>query len=122
MVLLQYSKHRNGLHDPKGSLSFAIPLPAIYMANRVVLKLMTDGKKCRLYKKYSLEERCRIHIGQYACNHGVAAATHFSRGDSSEMSESPLLTHEIGNTLKKFPLMIRTMKIQRHKNFTHKIF
>ena len=76
-ALLQYSKHRNGLHDPKGLLSFAIPLPAISMANRVVMEPMIDGKKRGLYKKYSLEEQCWIHVGRYACDHGVAGATHF---------------------------------------------
>ena len=54
-------------------LSLAIPSPAISMANRIVTEATSDGKKCRLYKKYNLEEWCLI--GQYACNHCMAAAT-----------------------------------------------
>ena len=42
---------RDGLPDPKGSLSLAIPLPAISMANQVVTEATTAGKQCRLARQ-----------------------------------------------------------------------
>ena len=46
MALLRYFEQRDGLPDPgKGSLSLAIPLPAISMVNHVVTGATTGGKK-----------------------------------------------------------------------------
>ena len=71
MALLWYSKQRDGLPNPKGSLSLAIPLPAISMVNCIVTEAMTGGKKRGPYKKYSLEERCRIGHRAVATSWGV---------------------------------------------------
>ena len=64
MALLRYFKKRDGLPDPKGSLSHTIPSRAISMANSEVTEATTGDKKRGPYKKYSPEERCRM--GRYA--------------------------------------------------------
>ena len=74
-ALLRYFKKRDGLPDPKGSLSHTIPSRAISMANSEVTEATTGDKKRGPYKKYSPEERCRM--GRYACDHGVAAAARY---------------------------------------------
>ena len=64
MALLRYFKKRDGLPDPKGSLSHTIPSRAISMANSEVTEATTGDKKRGPYKKYSPEEWCRM--GRYA--------------------------------------------------------
>ena len=107
MALLRYFKKRDGLPDPKGSLSHTIPSRAISMANSEVTEAMTGDKKRGPYKKYSPEERCRM--GRYACDRGVAAAARyftrqFHRRDSLERSKLartyPFFTHGTGSPLK----------------------
>ena len=87
MALLRYFKKRDGLPDPKGSLSHTIPSRAISMANSEVTEATTGDKKRGPYKKYSPEERCRM--GRYACDHGVAAAArYFTRQFHRNVSET----------------------------------
>ena len=86
MALLRYFKKRDGLPDPKGSLSHTIPSRAISMANSEVTEATTGDKKRGPYKKYSPEERCRM--GRYACDHGVAAAARYI-GSLSQDRTSP---------------------------------
>ena len=55
MALLKYLKaSKDGLPDPKGSLSSAIPTRVIAEANREVKQLLShaNGGKRRSYKRY----------------------------------------------------------------------
>ena len=53
MALLRYFKQRDGLPDPKGSLTLAIPSRAISIASREVTEATPGDKKRGPYKKYS---------------------------------------------------------------------
>ena len=56
MSIRRFFKPINGLPDPKGSLSAAIPFAAVASANWEVQKVMDSGKKKRgPYKKYVLK-------------------------------------------------------------------
>ena len=74
MALLRYLKPRDGLPDPKGSLSLSVPSQVIARANREVQEVMNSkgGKKRGPYGRYSPDEHAEI--GQYVCDHGVATA------------------------------------------------
>ena len=93
MALLRYLKPRDGLPDPKGSLSLSVPSQAIARANREVQEAMNSkGRKKRgPYGRYSPDERAEI--GQYACDNGIAAAArHFSKRFKSTINESTVRT------------------------------
>ena len=73
MALLRYLKPKDGLPDPKDSLSLTVPSRAIARANQEVEEAMSskEGEKGGPYGKYSPH----IHVrAEYASNHGVAAA------------------------------------------------
>ena len=56
MSIRRFFKPIDGLPDPKGSLSAAIPSAAIASANREVQKVMDSGNKKRgSYKKYVIK-------------------------------------------------------------------
>ena len=56
MSIRRFFKPIDGLPDPKGSLSAAIPSAAIASANREVQKVMDSGNKKRgPYKKYVIK-------------------------------------------------------------------
>ena len=80
MALLQYPQRRDGLPDPKGSLSFAIPAQAIAWANQEVQAAaekdiqVRERRKRGAYNHYS--PRDPTDIGRYASQHGVDVAMH----------------------------------------------
>ena len=87
MALLRYLVPREGLPDPKGSLSQAIPSCAIATANREVAQVTNEAGKRGPYRKYSPQER--LEIGRYASDHGTAAAArYFSRKLQQKIRES----------------------------------
>ena len=88
MALLRYFKPKEGLPDPKGSLSLSVPSQAIYMANKEVQAVIDKEKKQRgPYKKYTPKQRAEI--GKYAYHHGItAAAKHFSTKLKTKISEN----------------------------------
>ena len=88
MFLLRYFKPKDGLPDPRGTLSSSIPAAAIAQANKEVQRATSSEKQKRgPYKKYSA--RLRAEIGKYASHHGVAAASrHFPRKISKGVSET----------------------------------
>ena len=88
MALLRYLQLRDGLPDPRGSLSCSVPSQAIAQANKEVEALRENKKVKRgQYKQYSATDRAEI--GKYACHHGVAAAAgFFSRKLDKRVSES----------------------------------
>ena len=88
MALLRYLKPRDGLPDPRGSLSSSMPSQAIAQANREVQEaIQSDKGKRGPYKKYS--PTVRAEIGKYAYHHGVAAAARFfSRRLDKKVSET----------------------------------
>ena len=88
MALLRYLKPRDGLPDPRGSLSSSMPSQAIAQANCEVQEaIQSDKGKRGPYKKYS--PTVRAEIGKYACHHGVAAAARFfSRRLDKKVSET----------------------------------
>ena len=92
MALLQYFKLRDGLPDPKGLLTLAIPLLAISMANHIVMEATTGSKKCGPYKKYSPGEQCSI-----MCWLNMIALS-----AASSLVSVHFLTHGTGNVLKNF--------------------
>ena len=51
MSLLSYFKPKDDLPNPKGLLSLSIPLNAIVLANRKVVKASQESKKHGPYKK-----------------------------------------------------------------------
>ncbi len=64
MALLKYLKPRDGLPNPKGTLSQTLPSRAIEAANREVVQATSEaGRKRGPYKRYSAEER--LQIGKY---------------------------------------------------------
>ena len=77
MALLRYLKPRDGLPNPKGSLSLSVTSPVIARANREVQEAITskEGKKRGLYERYSPEEHAEI--GQYTCHHGIAVVERY---------------------------------------------
>ena len=88
MVLMRYFKTKDGLPDPKGTLSRSMPSPAIAEANKEVRKATNEQPSKRgPYKRYS--PRLRAEIGQYASHHGVAAAArYFSKKLEQRVSET----------------------------------
>ena len=81
MALLRYLQCKDGLPDPKGSLSSTLPPKAIARANQEVqaatekkVQVREKGKRGAYYQ-YSPGE-C-ADIGRYASQHGVAAAARF---------------------------------------------
>ena len=91
MALLRFFKPVDGLPDPKGSLSLSVPSRAIASANREVLNSISKaGKKRDPYRRYIPEER--FEIGQYASDHGIAAAArYFTRRFHRKVRESTVL-------------------------------
>ena len=73
MALLRYLQSKDNLPNPRGTLSSSMPSQAIAAANREVRKAAEIEKKHGPYKKYSASERA--DIGNYAIQHGVAAAS-----------------------------------------------
>ena len=87
MSLSRYLKPKDGLLDPRGTLSLSIPAAAIAQTNKEVQRATSSEKQKRgPFKKYSA---ClRAEIGKYASHHGVAAASrHFSRKLSKGVNE-----------------------------------
>ena len=74
MALLRYLERKDGLPDPRGSLSFAVPKQAIAETNSEVHSACTS-KKRGPYHSYSA--KVRAQIGKYSAHHGVAAAARF---------------------------------------------
>ena len=73
MALLKYLVPKDGLPDPKGSLSQSIPSRAIAAANDEVTKATSGAMNKRgPYRRYSPEER--MEIGRYASDHGISVA------------------------------------------------
>ena len=65
MALLKYLVPKDGLPDPKGSLSQSIPSRAIAAANDEVTKATSGAMNKRgPYRRYSPEER--MEIGRYS--------------------------------------------------------
>ena len=77
MALLRYLKPRDGLPDPRGSLSSSMPSQAIAQANQEVQEATPKekGERRGYYKKYN--PTVRADIGRYASHYGVAEAAHF---------------------------------------------
>ena len=81
MALLRYLQRTDGLPDPRGSLSSAVPRQAIARANQEVQAAVDSEAEVRergkrgAYNRYS--PRDRAAIGRYASQHGVAAAARF---------------------------------------------
>ena len=72
MALLRWLQPRNGLPDPRGSLSSSIPSQAIAAANQEVeeaIHTASSGKRAP-YRQYS--PTVRAEIGKYTCHGGVA--------------------------------------------------
>jgi len=72
MALLRWLQPRNGLPDPRGSLSSSIPSQAIAAANQEVeeaIRTASSGKRVP-YRQYSLTVQAKI--GKYTCHHAVA--------------------------------------------------
>ena len=87
MALLRYLNPKDGLPDPKGSLSQSVPSRAIAAANEEVTRARSGVKKRGPYRRYTPEER--MEIGRYACNHGItAAARYFTRRFQQSVRES----------------------------------
>ena len=89
MALLRYLRPKDGLSDPKGSLSAAVAAQAIAQANKEVEEAMIQSVKGKrgLYKRYTPKERAEI--GKYVCHHGATeAARVFSRKLGVRLSES----------------------------------
>ena len=73
MALLKYLVPKDGLPDPKGSLSQSIPSRAIAAANDEVTKATSGAMNKRgPYRRYSPEER--MEIGRYTSDHGISVA------------------------------------------------
>ena len=89
MSLLRFFKQKNGLPDPRGTLSTSVTYTARAQANQEVQKATSSEKQCGLYKKYSAG--LRAEISKYASlipNHGVAAGSRpFSRKLSKGVSK-----------------------------------
>ena len=77
MALLRWLQPRNGLPDPRGSLSSSIPSQAIAAANREVeaIRTASSGKRAP-YGHYS--PTVWAEIGKYACHRGVATLPYSS--------------------------------------------
>jgi len=77
MALLRWLQPRNGLPDPRGSLSSSIPSQAIAAANREVEEAIctTSSGKCAAYRQYC--PTFRAEIGKYTYHRGVATNTLF---------------------------------------------
>ena len=93
MSLLRFFKPKDGLLDPRGTLSTSVTYAAIAQANQEVQKATGSEKQRGPYKKYSAG--LRAEIGKYASYQttdvGVAAASrHFSRKLSKGVSEMTL--------------------------------
>ena len=87
MALLRYLQSKDGLPDPRGTLSSSIPSPAIAAANREIRKVSEEQKKRGQYIKYS--PNIHAEIGKYATLHGVAAAARvFSAKMKQRVSET----------------------------------
>ena len=89
MALLKYLVPKDGLPDPKGSLSQSIPSRAIAAANNEVTKATSGAmNKCGPYRRYSPEER--MEIGRYASDHGSRpnALVHVVAADTQLSFES----------------------------------
>ena len=80
---------KEGLPDPRGSLSASLLSSTVAEASRQVQKVLkVDNRKCGPFKSYS----CAMHseIERYACHHGVAAATRVFQGGWMNGSAKPL--------------------------------
>ena len=88
MSLRRYLRPKDGLPNPRGSLSSSMSSIAIAQANKEVQEILKPKEKKRgKYNKFSAE--LRAEIGKYASYHGVAAtARHFSRKLKKKVSES----------------------------------
>ena len=63
MALLKYLQPKDGLPDPKGSLSLSVPPHAIAAANREVAEATSVANKKRgAYKRYTPKERLAIGL------------------------------------------------------------
>ena len=79
MALLQYPQHRDGLPDPKGSLSFAIPAQAIARANQEVQVVAKKDVQVRERRKRGYNRYCpRDHVDtrRYTSQHSVDVTIH----------------------------------------------
>ena len=93
MALLRYLNPKDGLPDPKGSLSQSVPSRAIAAANEEVTRARSGVKKRGPYRRYTPEER--MEIGRYASNHGItAAARYFTRRFQQSVRESTVQPEE----------------------------
>ena len=78
MALLRYLQRKDGLPDPKGSLSSKVPAATIVHPNQEVQAAsetdtqVREGRKRGAYHHYSPGDRATI--GRYATQYGVAAA------------------------------------------------
>ena len=61
MSLLKYLKLRDGLPDPKGSLSNSVASSAIAMANKEVEKEIAKKKKRGPYKRCEVRNKFNIY-------------------------------------------------------------
>ena len=98
MSLLRFFKPKDGLPDPRGTLSTSLTYAAIAQANQEVQKATSSVKQCGPYKKYSAG--LRAEIGKYASYQttdvGVAASSlHFSRQLSKDVSEMTVRSIQI---------------------------
>ena len=96
MALLKYLVPKDGLPDPKGSLSQSIPSRAIAAANDEVTKATSGAMNKRgPYRRYSPEEH--MEIGRYASDHGMSvAARYFSRRFQRRVCQSHCAVHQEG--------------------------
>ena len=70
-------QRKDGLPDPKGSLSSEVPAAAIARVNQQVqaaLEMVTEGRNRGAYHRYSPGDRAAI--GSYASQHGVVSLSH----------------------------------------------
>ena len=109
MALLKYLVPKDGLPDPKGSLSQSIPSRAIAAANDEVTKATSGAMNKRgPYRRYSPEER--MEIGRYASDHGISvAARYFSRRFQRRVCQSRskvsiVISHPLKNFRKRSAL------------------
>lgn len=93
MSILQYFERRNGLPDPRGTLSKSLPPRAIALANSEIEKTVhaaSQPKRRGSYTRYSPQQRAEI--GQHACRNGIAATSRmFSRKLGLKLSTSTVL-------------------------------
>ena len=132
MLILSFIKRKDGLPDPKGPLSAAIPSQAIALANREVEKVISEEASRRPYSNGIpiLSIVSFSHAHQYLANRSVPLS--FVHVVSADTASSPVFLHLASlmyyTSSKKifrafnFRTVAYRTKIFSHKNLLHENF